>query len=275
MISFVSPEVRDLSLKRLISKAVCRAVVWKCPSCGAVIKLPGTMCPECLEKYRLEREAPCRFCGMTASDCVCSTRDLYYCKQLGLTVKSLIFYDAENKVFSSALSKLKYSSDRGAERFFARELSCEILRLLALNGELSEDWCVTFPPRRKKAVREHGFDHAKGLARRIAKYTGLKFEDAIARVGNVEQKELDRYSRKKNAAASFKLKGSADVRGKKYVIVDDIITSGATARACQTVLLANGAAAAFPMSIAKTPARGAGVDEKRRFRARRSGNWFN
>ncbi|MBQ7715798.1 MAG: ComF family protein [Clostridia bacterium] len=264
-----------MTAKSLIKKALIRLSVWKCPSCGAITKLPGALCPNCLERYRAEREAPCRFCGMTAPDCVCSTRDLYFCRQLDCSLRSLIFYDPENKVFSEALSSLKYSSDRGAERFFARDLSCEILKMFAINGEIAEDWCVTFPPRRKKAARLYGFDHAKGLAKRIAKYTGMEFEDTISRRGNVEQKELDRYSRKENAAASFALKRSADVKRKKYVVVDDIVTSGATMRTCQVILLSNGAAAAFPLSIAKTPLRGAGFDAKRRFRARSSENWFS
>jgi len=212
---------------------------------------------------------------MPADTCVCSTRELYYCKQLGETMRSMLFYDTENKVFASLLKNLKYSTDRGSEKFLSRELSREILILFAKNGEFAKDWCVTYPPRRKSAVRFYGFDQAREMARRISKYTGMTFEEAFSRRGAAAQKALGREERKQNAEDSFSLKRGASVRGKKYVIVDDVVTSGATMKACQTILLSNGASAAFVLSVSKTPMRGAGYDAKLRFRKKKDKAWFN
>ncbi len=262
-------------MNRLVYRLTEALTVSKCPSCGALTKRSGTLCPDCLEKYEDEKRKECEFCKMPASVCVCSTRGLYYCRQLGTTMRSAVFYGSGNEVFMSALKSLKYSSDRGAEKFFARELSGELLKLFAEKGEMPEDWCVTYPPRRRAAVRKYGVDQSKGIAKRIAAYTGMRFEKTLVRTGGAAQKTLGKEMRKENAGHSFKPRKKASVYGKKYVIVDDVITSGETMKACQTILLSGGASAAFALSVAKTPLRGAGYDTRIRFRKKKQSDlWF-
>lgn len=263
-------------MKKLFSELFELLTVSKCPSCGRVTRRSGTFCPECLEKYKAERAAECPFCKMRADVCVCSVRDLYFCRELDGTMKSLLFYMPENSTFSASLKSLKYSPDRGVEKIFARELARELLILMNKNGEYPEEWCITFPPRRKNAVRRYGFDQSRGLAKRTAKYTGMTFERAFSRSGGVAQKTLGAADREKNAASSFSIRKDALVSGKKYVIIDDVVTSGATVKACQTLLLSHGAKCAFVLSVSKTPMRGAGYDPARKFRkSRKEKAWFS
>ncbi len=264
-----------MKTKKILHDIAERLIVSKCPSCRAVVKRSGTLCDECLKSYREEKDRGCEFCHLPATLCVCSTRDIYYCKQLKKSMHSLLFYGAGNKVVSSVLKNLKYNTDRGAEKFLARELSHEILKIMSENGEFPEDWCITYPPRRKSAVRKFGVDQSKGLAKRISRYTGMKFETTLSRKGGSAQKTLGREERKENAGHSFVPDGKADAAGKKYVVVDDIITTGATIKTCQRILRSRGAAAAFALSAAKTPARGAGYDTKVVFKKNRNDLWFN
>ena len=260
--------------KKILRDTAERLIVSKCPSCRSVVKRSGTLCEDCLGSYREEKERECEFCHLPATLCVCSTRDIYYCRQLKRSMYSILFYGSGNKVLSSVLKSLKYDTDRGAEKFLARELSAAILKLMAENGEFPNDWCITYPPRRRSAARRYGVDQSKGLAKRIARYTGMKFERTVARRGGAAQKTLGRDERAENAARSFMLAKGADVSGKKYVVVDDVITSGATMKTCQRILLSNGASAAFALSVAKTMMRGAGRDTRARFRKRASDAWF-
>ena len=190
-------------------------------------------------------------------------------------MRSLLFYDNSNPVFSELLKKLKYSTDRGAEKLFARELSREMLLILTENGELPGDWCVTYPPRRRSAVLKYGFDQSKGMAKRIAKYTGVRFESVFTRKGKVAQKTLGAAERQANAKDAFGLGSGADVAGKKYFVIDDVVTSGATTKACQRLILSSGGEAAYVLSVSKTPLRGAGHDEKIYYRKKPSKTWFN
>ena len=253
-------------MKRALYKIKERLIVSKCPSCGEITKYSGTLCDECRAGYTKEASSPCKFCALPARECVCSTRGLYFCRECN---------SSDNVVFSALLKNLKYSPDRGCEKFFSRELAREILMMFAKSGQLSQDWCVTFPPRRRSAVSQYGFDQSKGVARRLARYTGAHFESVFRRRGKTAQKTLDALSREENAKRAFALSGKADVRGKKYIIVDDVITSGATMKTCQTLLLSHGAKCAFALTLSKTPMRGAGYDERRPFRKRSTKAWFN
>ena len=246
-----------------------RLTVHRCPACGAVTRRAATLCPECLEKYAEERERRCPFCKMTAPVCVCSTRELYYCRELGRTMRSLLFYSIENPTAKRLITSLKYSYDREAEIFFARELSREILTLFAESGEAAKEWRVTYPPRRLRSILAHGKDHAKSIAKYVAVYTGMTFSPVLRHRGGKAQKTLGAVARTANAKKSYSLKPGADVKGGRFVIVDDVITSGATMSACQTILLKNGAKCAFALSVAKTPRRGEGADMMRSFRGRK------
>ena len=252
-------------MRGVISRIAERLAVHKCPVCRAVTKRSATLCGDCLEKYTAERDTQCRFCKMTAPVCVCSTRDLYFCRELDLTMRSLFFYAPENPTLKALIMSAKYAPDGEAETFLARELAREILGIFAKRGEAACEWRVTFPPRSRSGLLAHGKDQAGRIARKLAEYTGMKYSPSFRHRGRSEQKKLGAAARIANAKRSFLIKNGADVRGEKYVIVDDVVTSGATVRACQTLLLSNGAKCAFVMSVAKTPTRGAGADMKRRF----------
>ena len=56
-----------------------------------------------------------------------------------------------------------------------------------------------------------------------------------------EQNKLDKSNRMINLKDSFKLKRPLEVRGKKILLIDDIVTTGSTFTECAKVLKANGA----------------------------------
>lgn len=260
-------------IKEIYKKIYEALVVSKCPACGEIVRYSGTLCDACLEKYKEEKKAECPYCKMTADMCVCNTRGLDFCGRLGRSMYSGSFYGSKYPVLQRTIFSLKQNCDRNSEKFFAREMSEEILKLLEENGESAGNWRITYPPRSRKSVLRYGFDHAKQLAQDISCRTGIKFEAVFTHSGKTVQKELDRHDRIKNARKSFDIRKDVDAEGKSYIIVDDVITSGATMKRCQTLLLKNRADAAFPLSIAKTSGRGAGFDretrKKRRKRSRR------
>lgn len=67
-----------------------------------------------------------------------------------------------------------------------------------------------------------------------------------------EQKELDYHQRLQNTRGAYAVKPGTDLSGKRVLLVDDVITSGATASACAQALLAAGAAEVFAVSAAVT-----------------------
>jgi len=98
---------------------------------------------------------------------------------------------------------------------------------------------VTWVPARSKDKTARGFDHAEVLATGVALRLGLSAAGVLARRGSQpDQAGLDRNSRLSNLASAF----AATTRVPETVLlVDDLVTTGATAASCAATLKAAGA----------------------------------
>ena len=97
---------------------------------------------------------------------------------------------------------------------------------------------VTWVPGRKADIRMRGFDHAEVLARSAARRLGLPCAALLRRLrDSADQSGLDRLTRAANVRGAF----AAVPVDAAVVLVDDLITTGATAAACSGALLASGA----------------------------------
>lgn len=250
-----------MKFSEFIKEAYETLVISKCPACGAIVKYSGTLCDSCFSKYEKETAATCLFCNISAAECVCDTRDLKPTMPLRRTTYSYLFYSSKFPVSRDLIFALKRRSDRNVEKFFGRELSFRLKGFLERNGEKAEEWYITYPPRTRGSVSKYGFDHVKGLSKRIAKDMGFTWMKVFVHKGRKIQKNLNYRDRIINAEKSIVFCPKADVKDKKFIIVDDVMTTGATLMRCQMLLLHNGAKCAFPVSIAKGMRAGKGYDE--------------
>lgn len=108
----------------------------------------------------------------------------------------------------------------------------------AREGAIDAD-LITWVPARSKDRASRGFDHAEVIARGVAAGLGLPAASLLARRGHqVDQVGLDRNQRLANLASAF-----GAVRGVRggILLIDDLVTTGATARACADALTGAGA----------------------------------
>ncbi len=99
---------------------------------------------------------------------------------------------------------------------------------------------VTWVPARRRDRARRGFDHAEVLARGVAGHLGLPVVGAIARRGSQrDQAGLDRVQRLSNLSGAFTATRSLDAR---VLLIDDLVTTGATATECASSLASAGAA---------------------------------
>lgn len=97
---------------------------------------------------------------------------------------------------------------------------------------------LTWVPARRRDIRRRGFDHARALASEVAARTGLPIQPLLERVGRApDQAGLGARERRTNLTGVF---GGRDCIG-SVGLVDDLVTSGATASACAAALKAAGA----------------------------------
>ncbi len=128
----------------------------------------------------------------------------------------------ENRAANSLIFKSKVSPREDTVAFLSEELS------VAVQGTLSQldGAIVTNVPRRQAEIRKYGFDQAERLAVALAEKLGLEYLPLLSSHSKRAQKKMSREKRIENA--DFVLKSTPELTGKTVLIVDDVVTSGAS-----------------------------------------------
>jgi ComF family protein len=108
---------------------------------------------------------------------------------------------------------------------------------------------VTAVPVSPARRRERGYNQAELIARQVAAALELPFAPLLARSGTSHQLGLDRRSRLELVQGAFYAVGTYP--GRRVLIVDDVITTGATLTECAEVLTRVGAAEVWGAAVAR------------------------
>jgi ComF family protein len=160
----------------------------------------------------------------------------------------------------SLLHLLKYE---GFEPIVER-LGELIASRLGAVSELPKRMLVVPVPLFKSRRRERGFNQAELLARAVARTMRRMRQDwegefapgVLARQRAAEsQAGLSPHQRRRNLRGAFFVPDSSRVRGRDVLLIDDIYTTGATARACSQALKQAGAAGIWVATAARAQRR--------------------
>jgi len=124
-------------------------------------------------------------------------------------------------------------------------------RLLArVNG--GSNWVVCPVPLHPRRLEGRGFNQAALLARPLAAALGAPFDARLLRRvrDTPRQASLDRRARLANVEGAFSLRSDARARGRSVLLVDDVVTTGATFRACAAALWRGGARSVEAVAVA-------------------------
>jgi len=99
--------------------------------------------------------------------------------------------------------------------------------------------------------RKRGYNQSEEFAKGLSKSTNIPFVDALIRTTKTEtQTRKSKLNRWQNVSEVFQVKDLNQVQGQHILLVDDVITTGATIEACAQVLLAEGCSSISIASIA-------------------------
>lgn len=216
-----------------------------CVGCGERIAFRGfpkprseAFCPSCAEQWEAAKREVCGICQQPVAVCACVPEELEHagCRSF----RKLVYYRPGNRdeVQNRVIYHIKDSPDREAVRFLADEL-CERVR-----DALSEDpfagkrAFLVWLPRGRNAVLNTGTDQAKELARALSERLSIPVYPMLSRrFGHgKQQKLLSPAERKRNAAKAFCVTPLPEAKGGCAVLVDDIVTSGASMAAAVRLL---------------------------------------
>jgi ComF family protein len=155
--------------------------------------------------------------------------------------------------YEGVLRELIHLYKYGKVRTLARPLSGWLAQ--ALPRDEAFDALVPVPLYWRRRL-QRGFNQAELLARGLSRRTGIPVVTALGRVRPTPaQAGLSTSARRRNVAKAFRAR---DVQGKRILLIDDVMTTGATATSCALALKQAGARRVALLTVARVDRRMAG-----------------
>ena len=237
-------DISRLTIPRLLAKLMMPDF---CVSCGTLLDLSSdpaaVFCDDCLKTWLSLSRGACPGCGLPVEECVCKVS----AKGRKAVDRYTYLVPYDEPITKAVAYTLKRERIIALEHFVARELAKRVLRVA---GKDRKDVLLTYPPRSSKAKVEYGYDQMQNVTEKVAKLTGIPMKSLFKNCKGREQKSLKRAERMENADKTYRFCGDGeDVKGKRVILLDDVVTSGSTTVACGKLLRAAGAATVICVSI--------------------------
>lgn len=161
--------------------------------------------------------------------------------------QSTYLYDA---LMRDMMHNLKYRADKN--------IAHSLGKLWAAAGHLQLDNpkpdYVTYLPMHRKKQKARGFNQAEILARYIASHHNIPLQHTTIRTRNTPpQYGLHPHQRIENVRGAFAIPKNIHPKGKSYIIIDDIYTTGASLNECARILKKAGATHVTTATLCTVP----------------------
>ena len=158
------------------------------------------------------------------------------------SVYSLYSYRLWNETL---LCRWKITGDRGNSFFFAERLST---RLKVLFGSEKMPVIVPVPPRPGK-IKKKGWDQVDELVSLLHVFYGFQVRYILERKSGTQQKTLDRNERLDTIGKGYSVRKDVRRLPLEVCLIDDVLTTGATAESCAIKLKAAGVQKVFVLTL--------------------------
>ena len=182
--------------------------------------LPSPFCPVCMN-FMEQGDLFCKICVERKNLCA---------------VRSLGIFDPH---YQKLIHGFKYQQKITLGQRLGKRLGEKLIE----DRAASEFDYIIPVPLHSVRKRERGFNQSKILAQEISKVINIPvLKKVLKRTRNTkDQTKLSPEERKENVKGAFSLKSPETIEGKRIILVDDVMTTGATLGECATVLREAGA----------------------------------
>ena len=218
-----------------------------CAGCEAGFEGSGPLCPECADQLRdLEAAPACHACGAPlaehGSGCqFCQGKGLPHYERIG----RLGIFD---KTLKELIHQIKYRNRWPLSRYLADQLFDHP----TVRPMLETADCIVPIPLHPLRHIARGYNQAELIARRLARRARIKYAPAVIRIRNTPtQTHLhSRAQRAENLRDAFGVIKPKLVAGKRVIVMDDVMTTGATLHAAAQALVEIGPASLVAIVVA-------------------------
>lgn len=154
------------------------------------------------------------------------------------------------------ITRFKHQARWPLGRLLGEELAGHLQHAFAEG--LPRPECLLPVPLAGRRLRRRGFNQAAMLARWLGRPLHLPVDETLLRRtrDTPAQQQLDAEARRRNLSQAFTLATPARIEGRHLALVDDVLTTGATAEALARLLRRAGAARVDVYCLARTPKPG-------------------
>ncbi len=213
----------------------------KCARCGIATRWGVAVCETCVKQLPGIEGRGCRQCGEPLA-----SPSLDLCVRCGTRIRNFdraISLGPYEGGWKELLHAYKFAREKAVGRWLAGELSTR----LAAEGERID--AVTYVPMTRSEERERGFNPSRFLARVAARRLGLPERRLLVKVRvTPPQRVLSARERETNLRDAFRAVRSG--RG-AALLVDDLLTTGATADECARSLKKAGFDRVIVLTVAR------------------------
>jgi ComF family protein len=191
----------------------------------------------------------CERCGLPFAGDIRHPFECANCREMDLHFSRARSAVAARGLVLELIHRYKYQRALWLEPFLAGllvEAAAPVLR--------GEAWDLIVPvPLHPWKRREREFNQAERLARVLSRATGLPLETRVLRrvVPTRTQTRLSRSERAANVRHAFAVRGGRPLKDRRVVVVDDVLTTGATTSACARALRQAGAGDVCAWTLAR------------------------
>lgn len=155
--------------------------------------------------------------------------------RVSVSAGTSLFRFEKGSAYQTLLHDLKYRGNRRAGLYLGRLLGHELK-----NSSFADSDLLVPVPLHRLRLKRRGFNQSELIARGVSEITGIPVESHFLKRHSYQrsQTSMNRQERFENMTLAFSLGNKTpDLHEKKILIIDDIITTGATLEACSRVLL--------------------------------------
>jgi len=249
-------------IARLGKRALDLLLPPQCPGCNALTETPGTLCADCWNAMTFIGPPHCAACGLSFEYAALGEPESWgaggaerlYCASCIVQApvferaRAVLAYDDASRPLILALKHADRTETAAGFAAWMVRAGAELIAEADLVAPVALHWTRLFARR---------YNQAALLAGAIAHLSGVpSVPDLLVRTRKTpSQGMLSPSARRRNIRGAFAVNARrrAMIAGRRVLLVDDVLTTGATVTACAKALLAGGAGAVDVLTIARVP----------------------